>query len=210
MVALQSAVIGVSFFLYAVLAYLGPSTWLSLLVPGILVISVFAIVREPNPVERALVIFWSLTLAALLLSPTEGAALFAKHFISLLHAVLFAGTVLPMLVGYRPFTEYFARQRTSPSIWEGSDFYRINAILSGFWGILFLVGMVFGVLLPSVAIAVPIVGLLGTKLLLKRLVPSEAPLYLGQTVSLEQTTDTSDRCVQETPLRSDESLIRSR
>ena len=55
-----------------------------------------------------------------------------------MYAALAVWSVMPQLLGFAPFTVYFAKMKTDSAFWGTRLFREINVLVSFFWGLLFL------------------------------------------------------------------------
>jgi hypothetical protein len=121
----------------------GPSTWVwaafaALACSLVLAVPDWRRSRSISILDAAALVFFAvlLVLGAVLdraaLQPIEDRA-------QLLSSVVIAVVALGSLAVGRPFTEFYAKQQSPPEVWNTPTFKKINRVLTGLWGGVFVV-----------------------------------------------------------------------
>ena len=70
--------------------------------------------------------------------PLAGLAeLVTNYAVALIYLVLLGAVAIPLALGLRPFTEYFARKNAPPEVWDTDIFKTINRRMTAVWVFLF-------------------------------------------------------------------------
>lgn len=74
--------------------------------------------------------------------PVAGLAGFAaKYAVALIYLALLGAVAVPLILGMRPFTEYFARKNAPPEVWQTDIFKTINRRMTAVWALLFIIAI---------------------------------------------------------------------
>jgi hypothetical protein len=104
---------------------------------------------QASPIHKGMLTFLLLAGLAVWIWPGGAGQVFAKYPAAALFTVLFLVAVGPPLLGREVFTMYFARKTTPEAVWETDIFKTINHHLTALWAVLFVCGMVSG-MIPEV------------------------------------------------------------
>lgn len=131
----------VPWIVFAVVA--GPSTWMWAALAALVCALVLAVPdwrrsRSISVLDGAGIVFFgvmvvlALVLDRAALQPIEDRA-------QLLSSIVIAVVALGSLAVGRPFTEYYAKRETPREYWDTPTFRKINRVLTGLWGGVFVV-----------------------------------------------------------------------
>lgn len=120
----------------------GPSTWMWAALAGLVCTLVLALPdwrasRSISILDAAALVFFAVLVVLALvldratLQPIEDRA-------QLISSIVIAAVTLGSLAVGRPFTEYYAKKDTPREVWETPTFTRINRVLTGLWGGVFV------------------------------------------------------------------------
>ena len=140
---MQRAAIFVGFVPWIVFSIVaGPSTWIWAALAALVCTLVLAVPdwrrsRSISVLDAAALVFFAvlvvlaLTLDRAALQPIEDRA-------QLLSSVVIAVVALGSLAVGRPFTEFYAKRSTPRENWDNPTFRRVNRVLTGLWGAVFV------------------------------------------------------------------------
>lgn len=101
--------------------------------------------------------------------------LVAEYAVALVYVVLFFATAVPLALGMRPFTEFFARKRTDPALWRTDVFKTINRRMTAGWGLLLALSVVLAATPHALGLAGP-----GARITLEGVLPTVLMAVVGR------------------------------
>jgi multimeric flavodoxin WrbA/putative sterol carrier protein len=99
---------------------------------------------EISPIHKGMAGYILLAALAVWIWPAGAGKWMVQYPASTLYIILFLVAVGPPLLGREVFTMYFARKTTPEAVWGTSIFRTINHHLTGMWAVLFLLGVLSG------------------------------------------------------------------
>jgi len=96
-------------------------------------LSCWGLKRDPYVIEWTAFFFFLISFIASLF--VDG--LFMPHVLSLLASIILSGVAWGSLLIRKPFTLHYARSRTPQSAWNKPIFFRVNTLMTLFFGVLF-------------------------------------------------------------------------
>ena len=141
---MQKAAIFLGFVPWIVFSVIaGPSTWMWAALAALvcsLVLSVpdwrrsrsISILDAAALVFFAVLVVLALVLDRATLQPIEDRA-------QLISSVVIAVVALGSLAVGRPFTEFYAKKQAPPEVWNSPTFKKVNRVLTGLWGGVFII-----------------------------------------------------------------------
>lgn len=99
----------------------------------------------------------------------------AGYAVALVYVVLFFATAVPLAMGLRPFTEFFARKRTDPALWQTDVFRAINRRMTAVWSFLLALSVVSAAAPHALGLAGP-----AARMTLEGVLPTALMVLVGR------------------------------
>ncbi len=104
---------------------------------------------KPSYFDWTIAIYFAVVTIALALMPDPSSRLLTRYGVAGIYLCLFAAAFVPPLLGYEPFTYYYAKKVAPRDVWENPIFIKINLIMTQAWAALFALCAIISVY-PSV------------------------------------------------------------